>query len=77
MAAVSDAVSSELESSANRPVRLDRFHSLVSEEGLGRELRARLEQSFPDVTVQALQVAVEENSGQRGIYRYRADAATS
>jgi 6-pyruvoyltetrahydropterin/6-carboxytetrahydropterin synthase len=37
----------------------------------GRELRDRLGQRFPDVEVEELRVAVEETSGQRGIYRYR------
>jgi 6-pyruvoyltetrahydropterin/6-carboxytetrahydropterin synthase len=41
---------------------------------LGRELRARVERRFPDVVVEGLRLAVEETSGQRGIYRYRADS---
>jgi 6-pyruvoyltetrahydropterin/6-carboxytetrahydropterin synthase len=38
------------------------------------ELRQRLKQRFPDVSVNRLRVAVEETSGQRGVYSYRADA---
>jgi 6-pyruvoyltetrahydropterin/6-carboxytetrahydropterin synthase len=34
----------------------------------GRELRARLKQRFPDVHVARLRVAVEETTGQRGVY---------
>ena len=37
-----------------------------------RELRRLLEQRFPDVVVRELRVAVEETSGQRGVYRYLA-----
>ena len=40
---------------------------------LARELQARLRRDFPDVVVGALEVAVEEAPGQRGVYRYRAD----
>lgn len=41
----------------------------------GRELHARLRERFADVEVLALRVAVEETNGQRGVYRYAADAA--
>ncbi len=40
---------------------------------LGRELRRELEQRFPDVTIRGVRLAVEETSGQRGVYRYTAD----
>lgn len=36
----------------------------------GRELRARLLARFPEVHVARLRVAVEETSGQRGVYLY-------
>ncbi len=41
---------------------------------LGRELRRRIEQRFGDLHVTALRLAVEETSGQRGVYHY-SDAA--
>ena len=37
-----------------------------------RELRRLLVERFPDVVVRELRVAVEETSGQRGVYRYAA-----
>ena len=40
---------------------------------LGRELRVELEARFPDVGVRRLRLAVEETSGQRGVYTYVAD----
>ena len=39
---------------------------------LARELRSRLEQRFPDLLVRQLDLAVEETSGQRGVYHYQA-----
>ncbi len=39
----------------------------------GRELQRRLRERFPEVDARRLEVAVEETSGQRGIWRYRAD----
>lgn len=36
---------------------------------VGRELVERLARRFPDVAVRELRVAVEETSGQRGVYR--------
>ncbi len=41
---------------------------------LGRELRSRLEQRFPELVVSRLALAVEETSGQRGVYHYARDA---
>ena len=38
---------------------------------IGRELQRRLLERFPDLVIEELQVAVEETSGQRGLYRYR------
>lgn len=38
---------------------------------IGRLLLDRLGERFPGVRIDALMVAVEETSGQRGIYRYR------
>ena len=40
---------------------------------LGRELMRRLSERFQDVVVQNLRLAVEETSGQRGVYYYKAD----
>ena len=40
---------------------------------LGRELMRRLSERFQDVVVQNLRLAVEETSGQRGVYYYQAD----
>lgn len=37
---------------------------------IGRLLHERLTERFPGVRIDALMVAVEETSGQRGIYRY-------
>ncbi|HPF15297.1 MAG: 6-carboxytetrahydropterin synthase [Planctomycetes bacterium] len=42
---------------------------------IGRELRERLRERFPQAPIQNLRVAVEETSGQRGIYRYQVDPA--
>jgi 6-pyruvoyltetrahydropterin/6-carboxytetrahydropterin synthase len=39
----------------------------------GRELRGILAERFGDVEVHSLRVAVEETSGQRGVYRYVVD----
>lgn len=39
---------------------------------IGRELLRRLTERFPDLVVRELQCAVEETSGQRGVYHYRA-----
>ena len=41
---------------------------------IGRELQRRLKQRFPSLVVHSMQLAVEETSGQRGLYRYRRDA---
>lgn len=41
---------------------------------LGRELRRRIEERFPRVELRRLRVAVEETSGQRGVYRFQVDA---
>lgn len=43
---------------------------------VGRELRARLVERFPEVVVRELSCAVEETSGQRGIYHYSRDDET-
>jgi 6-pyruvoyltetrahydropterin/6-carboxytetrahydropterin synthase len=40
---------------------------------MARQLAARLEKRFPDVVVNRLRVAVEETSGQRGVYLYTRD----
>ena len=37
---------------------------------VGNQLRDRLAERFPDVAIRELRVAVEETSGQRGVYRY-------
>lgn len=37
---------------------------------LGRELRRRIERRFGDLHVSAMRLAVEETSGQRGVYHY-------
>ena len=42
---------------------------------LGRELIRRLRNSFADVEVQRLRVAVEETPGQRGVYLFERDDA--
>lgn len=39
----------------------------------GRELARRLARKFPDVAVSRLRVAVEETSGQKGVYLFTAD----
>jgi len=41
----------------------------------GRELHARLAKRFPTVSVARLRCAVEETSGQRGVYHFEADGA--
>ena len=41
----------------------------------GRKLLERLRERFGEVRVRALRVAVEETSGQRGVYRYADDEA--
>lgn len=41
---------------------------------LGRELCRRIEESFAGVVVRRLRLAVEETSGQRGVWRYERDA---
>ena len=43
---------------------------------IGRELRRRLQARFPDVLVHQLRLAVEETSGQSGVYHYRRDGST-
>jgi 6-pyruvoyltetrahydropterin/6-carboxytetrahydropterin synthase len=40
---------------------------------LGRELRSRLSRRFDDLEVRRLRVAVEETSGQSGVYTYEPD----
>lgn len=40
---------------------------------LGRELRSRLEERFPEVSLARLRLAVEETSGQQGVYEYFSD----
>lgn len=42
---------------------------------VGRELSRRLALRFPDVRIRKLQVAVEETSGQWGVYTYEQDDA--
>jgi 6-pyruvoyltetrahydropterin/6-carboxytetrahydropterin synthase len=42
---------------------------------LGRELRKRIAERFPDVRVSRMSLAVEETSGQRGVYHYRDEEA--
>jgi len=42
---------------------------------LGRELHRRLEAAFDDVVVHTLRLAVEETSGQRGVYHYAREGA--
>ena len=37
---------------------------------LGRELRRRMRQRFTDLVLKRLRIAVEETSGQRGVYHY-------
>jgi hypothetical protein len=37
---------------------------------VGRELRRRLGERFPEVVVRELRVGVEETLGQLGVYRY-------
>ena len=39
----------------------------------GRELQQRLAARFADVHVKTMRVAVEETSGQKGVYHYAAD----
>lgn len=41
---------------------------------LGRELLRLLPESFPGVLVEGLRLAVEETSGQRGVYNFRRDS---
>lgn len=41
----------------------------------GRELRRRLEAAFDDLRVRVLRLAVEETSGQRGVYDYLREEA--
>ncbi|TDJ66876.1 MAG: 6-pyruvoyl tetrahydrobiopterin synthase [Planctomycetota bacterium] len=40
---------------------------------IGRELRRRLEDRFPDVEINRMRLAVEETAGQRGIYYFDRD----
>jgi hypothetical protein len=40
---------------------------------VGRELLKLLAERFEDLRVSSLRVAVEETSGQRGVYRYNAE----
>ena len=41
---------------------------------IGRELQSRLKGRFPSLVIHSMQVAVEETSGQRGLYRFQRDA---
>ena len=41
---------------------------------LGRDLARRLEERFPDLVIDRLRVAVEETSGQRGVYTFTRDS---
>jgi 6-pyruvoyltetrahydropterin/6-carboxytetrahydropterin synthase len=41
---------------------------------LGRELRRRIESEFAGVVVRGLRLAVEETSGQRGVWRFEREA---
>ena len=41
---------------------------------LGRELRERMQRRFEELDLRCLRVAVEETPGQRGVYRYEAEA---
>jgi 6-pyruvoyltetrahydropterin/6-carboxytetrahydropterin synthase len=43
----------------------------------GRELLRMLEERFEDVRVSSVRVAVEETSGQRGVYRYESEGKRS
>ncbi len=40
---------------------------------IGRELQRRLLERFPDLVIESMQLAVEETSGQRGLYRFDRD----
>lgn len=42
----------------------------------GRELRRRLSERFADVEIRSLRLAVEETSGQRGVYHYALGGAS-
>jgi 6-pyruvoyltetrahydropterin/6-carboxytetrahydropterin synthase len=42
---------------------------------IGRELRSRLKARFPDVELERMRLAVEETSGQRGLYYFDRDPA--
>ena len=42
---------------------------------VGRELRRRLAERFPELHVKRLELAVEETSNQRGVYHFEADDA--
>lgn len=42
---------------------------------IGRELRRRLREKFPDVELERMRLAVEETSGQRGLYYFDRDPA--
>lgn len=44
---------------------------------IGRELRARLAERFPDLVISVLMCAVEETSGQRGRYHYELEQPDS
>ena len=43
---------------------------------VGRQLRERLTRRFPELIVRRLTCAVQETSGQRGVYHYEQDAAS-
>lgn len=40
---------------------------------IGRELQRRLLERFPELIIESMQLAVEETSGQRGLYRFDRD----
>jgi 6-pyruvoyltetrahydropterin/6-carboxytetrahydropterin synthase len=40
---------------------------------LGRQLKASIEQHFPEVVIDEIMLAVEESPGQRGVWRLRAN----
>ena len=44
---------------------------------VGRELRSRLSQRFPEVQIHSIMCAVEETGGQRGRYHYACDEQTT
>ncbi len=40
---------------------------------LGRQLKASIERNFPEVTIDQIMFAVEENPGQRGVWRFESE----